>query len=366
MNEPKRILQVLTIMNRGGAETMVMNFYRALDKSQYQFDFLVNRQERGLYDNEIESMGGRIFRAFPIRPWTYPRYFSFLDSFFKEHKGEYVAVHAHIQDNAGIVLKYAAKYGVERRICTSHIAHYGIDAKFLFRKFGHWVGNKYINCRLACGVDAGKFLYGDKPFEVMKNAIDTRRFVYDEKKNIAFRKERGWEDKIILGNVARFGAQKNHHGMLEIFKAVHDKNPKSILVLVGTGELVDEIKTLAKQKKLDDCVFFEGVQDDVSKYLNAFDILLFPSLFEGLPVSIIEAQAAGLKCFLSDTIDKDTDITGDVCFLSLKQSPQEWADEILNGVPYERHNNYQKIVEAGYDVGDCIDKLMRIYAGEMH
>ena len=360
MEKKIRILQVLTMMGRGGAETMVMNYYRVLDKSHYQFDFLVHRKERGAYDDEIESMGGRIYRAFPIRPWNYISYFCYLNFFFKEHASEYVAVHTHIQENSGFVLKYAAKYGIKNRLCTSHIADLGIDYKYPFRLFAKLYDSN-ISTRLACGVEAGKFLYGRKSFQVFPNAIPTHKFLYNQALALTFRKQRNWTDKWVIGNVSRLNPQKNHTFLIDIFKEVHILDPNTILILVGDGYLRNFLEKKVADMGLKDAVFFEGVQSNISDYLNVFDIFLFPSLYEGLPVSIIEAQASGVKCFLSNTIDKTVDITGDISFFPLSLSPKVWATEILKALPYQRKNNLHKIEDAGYDVNKNIGNLLNLY-----
>lgn len=360
MEKKIRILQVLTLMNKGGAETMVMNYYRALDKTKYQFDFLVHRSERGAYDDEIECMGGRIYRTCSIRPGHYIQYFRFLDRFFKEHAHEYVAIHAHIQENSGFVAKYATKYGIKNCLCTSHIADLGIDYKYPFRLFGKMFV-KYITKRLACGEDAGFFLYGKRKFEVFPNAIQVERFLYNSIVAEQFKKERKWEDKLIIGNVARLNPQKNHSFIIDIFKEVHNIEPNAILVLVGEGDLRNKIEMKVFNLGLSGCVYFEGVQSDVPKYLSTFDLLLFPSLYEGLPVSIIEAQTAGLKCFLSDTIDKTVDISGNITFLPLSLSPKEWAVKLLESLPYTKRNMCEQIKHAGYDVHENITKLLNFY-----
>ena len=348
-------------MGRGGAETMIMNYYRALNRDEFQFDFLVHRKERAEYDDEIESMGGNIFRTMPIRPGNYIKYFHFLDNFFKEHAKDYVAVHCHIQENSGFIAKYAAKYGIKNRLCTSHIADLGIDYKFPFRLFGKCVGHNYITHRLACGQRAGKYMYGKKSFIIFPNAIDTQRFIFNKDEYNKFRKQKGWENDFVIGNVSRFYKQKNHTFIIDIFYELKKIKPNSRLVLVGDGLLLTEIKEKVHSLHLEDSVCFEGSQSDVPKYLKTMDVLLFPSLFEGLPVSIIEAQASGLKCFLSDTIDRDVDVTGDIIFTSLDKTAKDWAQVILQNSKYERRNNYNKIVTAGYDVFTNVNKLLSLY-----
>lgn len=364
MSEVKRILQVLTTTNKGGAETMVMNCYRAIDKTRIQFDFLVHRSERGDFDEEIEQMGGRIFHTISIRPWNYLTYFKDLDRFFYEHEGEFVAVHAHIQENSCFALKYAEKYGIRNRVCTSHAADRNKDYKFLFRKFAMLFGEKSITAKLACGVEAGKCLYGDNAnFQVMHNPIDVKKFVYNQEVSRSLREEKGWGDHLIIGNVARFGYPKNQTFIVDIFAEVLKKRNDAVLVFIGHGPDMPMVKNKVHQMGLDDKVFFEGLQNNVAKYLSAFDVIIHPSIFEGMPISIIEAQSAGVKCFLSDTIDSDVNVTGDVTFLSLDHIPKEWADAILKVVPYPKPDNYQKIVDAGYDVFQSLNQLITIYLG---
>lgn len=363
MEKKIRILQVLTLMNKGGAETMVMNYYRVLDRTKYQFDFFVHRSERGAYDDEIESMGGRIYRACSIRPGHYIQYFRFLDKFFKEHAHEYVAIHAHIQENSGFCMKYAAKYGIKNRLCTSHTSGWGFDYKTPFRLFGR-LYFKYITERLACGGEAGEFLYGSKDFSVFPNAIPVDSYVYNPQIAVDFKRKREWDDKLIIGNVARLNIHKNQSFAIEVFNEIHQMNPKSILVFVGDGDYRKNLQEKVQEMGLSECVYFEGVQSDVPKYLSTFDLLLFPSLYEGLPVSIIEAQTAGLKCFLSDTIDKTVDIGGNITFLPLSLSPKEWALKLLESLPYKRSNMSALVKNKGYDVNENILHLLDLYTSK--
>ncbi len=361
MGDIKRILQVVTHMNVGGIETMLMNYYRALDKTRYQFDFLVHRDARAAYDNEIEQMGGRIYRTCSIRPGHFFKYFRFLDSFMKEHAHEYIAIHSHLQENSGFALKYAQKYNIRNRVCTSHSAGNKKDFKYLFRIVSKHFGQKYITQRLACGIDAGKYLYGRRDFKVLPNAIDVNRFVFNPSKSSKIRESHQWGNHLIIGNISSFSYPKNHLFLIDIFSEILKLDNNAILVLVGDGILRDAIEKKIKELNIEKQVFLEGIRSNTDEYLSSFDIFLFPSLYEGLPVSVIEAQASGVKCVLSDAIDKNVDITGDICFLPLSMSPQEWAEKIISMKSYHRSNNQQKIMDAGYDVNRNIEKLIEIY-----
>lgn len=363
MSEPKRVLQVLTIMNQGGAETMVMNYYRAIDRSKVQFDFLVHRQERGVYDDEIKQLGGRIFRALPIRPWSYLSYFRWLDAFFAEHQ-EFVAIHSHIQENSGFVFKYAQKHGIYNCIAHSHIADLGFDYKYLFREFGKRYVQKYATRKLSCGEDAGRFLYGERKFANFNNAIDAERFRFSPAIRVEVREELGLcEDTFVLGSVARFGYQKNHSFMLEIMKELSKKHSDCRLLLVGGGEEEQAIRERVSQLDLEKKVLFLGLRKDIYRVSQAFDIFLMPSLFEGLPVSVIEAQTAGLKCVLSDTIDKKVDLTGNIIFLPLANGAEAWADKLIEQIGYERKDTAALIINAAYDVKSNLETLYSIYLG---
>lgn len=355
-----RVLQVLTAMNRGGAETMVMNHYRALDRNNVQFDFLVHRTEKGDYDDEIEKMGGRIFRAFPIRPWTYLKYFRWLDRFFREHGSEFIAVHGHIQENSGFALKYAKKYGINTLVASSHIADLGIDYKYFFRKFGKKWTNKYATTRIACGNAAGKFLYGRRDFFLLNNAIDTARYKFSPEVRYNKRDEFGIpQNVLVIGSVARFSPQKNHVFIIKVFAEILKTEPKAILILVGTGPLMAQTQKIVRDYGIESNVIFAGLRSDVPDILQTFDVFLMPSLFEGLPVSVIEAQAAGLPCVISDTIDMETNITGKVHFLSLKTSVSIWAKTIINSSTDNRICDMSSLNH--YDVHENIHRLMYYY-----
>lgn len=359
--QPYRILQVVTIMNRGGIETMIMNHYRVIDKSKYQFDFLVHRQERGDFDDEIEKLGGRIYRGFPIRPWKYLQYFKWLKNFFTSQHN-FIAVHSHIQENSGLVFKIAQKYNIQNLVSTSHTAGYGIDYKYPFRLYAKYYLNKFCTHKMACGKMAGEHLYGkESKFKIIHNAIDLNKFKYNITERNNIRNELNLSGEFVIGNVARFHKGKNHTFVVDVFYELYKRNPKVTLILVGDGEEYHGIKQKVINLGLEHKVKFLGVRDDVHRCLQAFDVLLFPSLFEGIPVSIIEAQASGLPCILSNTIDPETAITNNVEFHSLTSPISEWASAILAKQNFQRINTSQEIINAGYDVIQNTNILIDIY-----
>lgn len=362
--EPVRILQVVTIMNRGGLETMLMNYYRSLDRSRIQFDFMTHRPEAGHYDDEIGKLGGRIYRMPPIRPGSYRRYFALLDDFFREHR-EYSVVHSHINENSSFVLRAARRAGIQCRIAHSHLSDLGLDFKLPFRLYARLHLKENANRFFACSQNAGRWLFGDKlseqgHIEVLHNAVNAAELRFDPVVRAGVRKDLGVEDRLVIGHIGRFNPQKNHRFVLEVFQALHRQNGNTILLLVGDGALRRQMEKLAAALGLSGAVRFLGVRQDISSLLQAMDLFLFPSLFEGLPVALLEAQAAGLHCLVSDTITREADIAGYVEFESLKASPEVWAERIL-ALPRTHEDTTEKIRANGYDAASMAEWLTGYY-----
>lgn len=346
--QPIRVLQVVTIMNRGGLETMLMNYYRKMDRKKIQFDFMVNRKERGDYDDEIEKLGGRIYRMLPIRPGNYRQYFKQLEQFFQEYKG-YRVVHAHINENSGFVLRAAKKVGIPCRIAHSHLADLKLDYKYPFRLYGRMNLKQNSNHLFACSKQAGNWLFGKKEeITILNNAVDTNIFQYNTNVRNQFRKELELEDKFVIGHIGRFCKQKNHMFLIDVFHEVYKQNRKAVLLLIGQGDLEEEIKEKVKKLNLTSAVKFLGLRSDIPQLMQAMDLFLFPSLFEGLPVVLVEAQAAGLRCITSTGVTPEAKITNQVEFISLKQSSKEWANQIINEET-RRVNSVEVLVDKGYD-----------------
>lgn len=345
-----RVLQVVTVMNRGGLETMLMNYYRKIDRNKVQFDFMVHREEKGHYDDEIISLGGRIYRMPQIRPGNYRDYFRKLDRFFADHS-EYKVVHSHINENSSFVLRAAKKVGVPCRIAHSHLSDLGIDLKLPFRLYARSVMKDHPTRYFACSKNAGKWLFSNKSPEeikVLNNAVNVEEFLFNREARQRTRKELGVRDELVIGHIGRFNKQKNHEFLIEIFKSVVEKRPDAVLVMIGEGNLKPQIEKKVLELGLTSNVRFLGVRSDIARLMQGMDLFLFPSLFEGLPVVLVEAQAAGLKCVISDSITKETDITGSIEFASLSESPEEWANKVLSS-SYEHVDTSLLLSEKGYD-----------------
>lgn len=363
--EPIRVLQVVTIMNRGGLETMLMNYYRKVDRSKIQFDFMVHREERGDYDDEIEALGGRIFRMTKIRPGNYRKYFKELDDFFENNK-IYKVVHAHINENSAFVLRAANKANVPCRIAHSHLAGLPLDYKLPFRIYAKINLNKNATNFFACSKEAAYWLFGNKVTQdsnlvVFKNAVDCDEFKFNENTRCRMRKKLDVEGKFVIGHIGRFNTQKNHTFLIDIFNEVYKKNKEAVLLLIGEGVLFEEIKSKVDKLNLNEAVKFLGLRSDISDLVQCMDLFLFPSLYEGLGVVLIEAQAAGLKCITSTGTPKEANVTDSVTFVSLKNNARAWADIVLDTNTKEEID-ISKIDERGYNVKNNIGWLTDFYS----
>lgn len=360
MNEkPIRILHVVTYMGRGGLETMIMNYYRNVDREKVQFDFLVHREKEADYDKEIQELGGRIYRLPRLNPWS-KGYLNQLDHFFKEHQ-EYRIVHSHLDCMAGIPLKYAKKYGVPVRIAHSHNSNQTKDFKYLLKLIYKKNIPRNATHLFACGKDAGDWMFGTNSYQILYNAIDAKRFSYNREKSIYVKNKLGLNGKFVIGHVGRFAPQKNHEYLIDIFYEVQRREDNSILLLIGKGELYPKIKDKVKKLGLEGKVRFMGQQSQIAALMQGMDAFVFPSIYEGLPVTMIEAQAAGLPCFISDQVPIECKKTNLVTQIPLESGAKTWAEEILKKKAYEKEDTYEQIVKAHFDIKENARWLQEYY-----
>lgn len=365
-----RILQVVTKLSRGGIETMLMNYYRNIDRNEIQFDFLCNNKTKGEYEEEVLSMGGRIYWTPGLNPFKYPEYIRFFRDFVKEHP-EYRVIHAHNDAFGAYSLNAAKKVGVPVRIAHIHNAGFPLNYKLPLYYFCRRQLPRCATHLWACGRKAAAFYYGEGALRsglvhIHNNAIDLDKFIFDSEKRKTVRDRYGISgSSVVLGHVGRFAMQKNHRFLVRIFNEFHKKNGDSFLMLVGTGQLMDEIRNECFKLGLGDAVIFTGNVPDPYVYYQAFDCFLLPSLHEGLPLSGIEAQASDLPCLFSDVVSDEIDILGTSSFLSLDLPADVWAEEVSSLVsqsgPENRRNRKAEISAAGYDIRIEAEKLVATY-----
>ena len=355
-----KVLQVVTYMGRGGLETMLMNYYRRIDRSQVQFDFLTHRKERFDYDDEIEELGGTIYHLPVLNPFS-KGYTNALGRFFDEHP-EYQIVHVHQDCLSSIILKAAKEHEVKVRIAHSHSSSQDKNLKYFIKLFYRRRIPRYATHLMACGKDAGDWMFSGSPYQVLNNAIDADAYAFNSLRRMQARKSLGVsDDTLLVGHVGRFAEPKNHAFLIDIFRQISDFVPNSKLLLVGDGELRQGIEGKVLQCGLQDRVIFIGVRSDVPDLMQAMDVFVFPSLYEGLPLSILEAQAAGLPCLISDRVPADCKVTNLVEQVDLGAGAKKWAEKAIEASKCERRDTRLEIKESGFDVEKNAEALMEFY-----
>lgn len=350
MRETIRVLQVVTHMNRGGLESMIMNYYRNIDRTRVQFDFLTHRPEgeKKDFDDEILSLGGNIYHISPLNPLS-PLYLVELNAFFREHK-EYKIIHVHQDCLSGVILKIAKKNGIPVRIAHCHSSSQDKGFKYYLKCIYKKNIKKYATKLFACGQKSGEWMFETKKFEILPNAIDANLYRFSETVRKQVRKELKLEDSFVIGHVGRFSAVKNQSFLINITESLLMSGCNVKTVLVGDGENKDKIQELVKEKKLENTVIFTGQRSDINQLMQAFDVFVLPSLYEGVPVTMVEAQSAGLRCFISSNVPLDCKITENVEQISLEEGADVWAKKIGFVQGEKRIDTYKQIVEANYDI----------------
>lgn len=359
-----RVLHVLNSLSSGGAESFIMNVYRNIDKSKVQFDFLLRSNQNNLYIEEVERLGGKVY-ILPDFPRHILKNYKELKEFFTLHE-EYKIMHVHANSLLYIKpLKVAMDNKVPVRIIHSHNTRsrnnlfYGALHAWNKRKI-----NKIATHLFACSEDAGKWMFGENKFKVIHNAVDLENFTYNLQDRANIRKEFGIENKYVIGHVGRFAKQKNPIFLLEIFKAIKELNSDAVLLLVGTGEMEQAIKKKASQLGVMEDIIFAGVRTDIPQIMSAMDVFLFPSLYEGLAIALIEAQASGLNCVTSEkVVPSKVNVTGLVKYIPLDQSAAEWAASVLksSGRSPQGKDMKKTLKNAGYDIKSEVSKMESFY-----
>ncbi len=358
MTAPIRVAHIMGKMLGGGVEQVVMNYYRHIDHSRVQFDFLVDVDSVLVPKEEIESYGGRVFLIPPYQHLV--QYQHELVELFRETC--WPIVHSHINTLSVLPLRAAKKAGVPIRIAHSHSASgKGELAKNAVKTILRRFSNIYPTHRLACSRYAGEWLFGnDAQFDIVYNAIDLSRFTFNAETREQVRAELEiGVNQLAIGHVGRFMPQKNHRFLIEVFAEVARRRKDAVLLLVGSGTTEALVKKWADEYGLAKQIKFLGQRSDIERLYQAFDVFVLPSLYEGLCLVGIEAQRAGLLCYLSDQITREVDVTGQVHFLSI-EDPKLWAEQLCSIEPGQRNNVFAAAFEQ-YDIDSAAEKLMIRY-----
>lgn len=372
ISSPKRILHVVGAMNRAGTETMLMNIYRNIDRSKVQFDFISYSTEKAHYDEEIERLGGKVIKLSPPSKLGMNKSINEMIEAININ-GPYDAVHSHTLFNSGIAMLAAKKCNIKIRI--SH-AHTTLDnSESIIRKIYINLMRTLINRNstdlLACSKEAGKYLFGEKKLSSSKytylpNLINYEDILEMPKQEVEeFKNKEGLNQGIVIGHIGTFKDSKNHKFLLEMTKYMKESNIDVNLLLVGDGSLKSGLQNMAKEYNIEDNVKFVGIRDDIPTMLHSMDVFVFPSIFEGLGLVLLEAQASGLPCIVSEAIQPEADLGINlVNKLNLSDGAKKWSEEILKTIN-KKQNNIEIIKNAfedkNYSTQKCISKFMNIY-----
>lgn len=362
MQEPLRALQMIASLYNGGSQAMIMNLYKNIDRNRIQFDFIVDHPEYDYYKETIEQLGGKIYTMPLFNGKNVKEVKKAWNDFFANHP-EYRIFHSHARSYASIYLPIARKNNV-KTIIHSHNTSNGKGISSIVKSIIQFPLRFQSDYYFSCSRDAGLWLFGKKVVEsdrffVLNNAIDARQFRYSKETRDQYRKEFGLDDQKVFIQVGSLSDQKNHRFTIEVFAKLCKEEPDCRLYIVGVGENKDDIEKQIKDNGLENNVFLLGRRSDVSGLLQMADCYIMPSIYEGLSVAAIEAQASGIHCFLSDVVSKDVCVT-DVCeFLPLEE--EAWVSALKG--KFERKDTYQQIVDAGYDIHDTAKWLTDFYEG---
>lgn len=361
---PIRILECVNKMDRAGLETMLMNYYRHIDRSKVQFDFLTHRPDQGEYDDEIESLGGKIYHAPRLYPQNYIKYFQWMKRFFTTH--HYPVVHSHIDAMSVFPLAAAKRAGVPVRIAHSHSESIDKNFKYIPKQIFRKILPHYANHLWACSKQAGIFLYGTENanrIKIIPNAIDLQKYSFDLKTRENERKILGLPDnEVAIGHVGRLTAVKNHRWLIEMAKELNFDHVPFKMFFVGEGELRSKLEQEVADHGLENIIRFLGLRTDVADLMQAFDVLVFPSLYEGIPLTLIEAQASGLPVVASDRVSNEALIEQNTMQISLKTTPDKWAHTIVQISKGGRARDPLPLLKkAGYDIHQSAKLLQKTY-----
>jgi len=354
---------VLGGLTRGGAETTVMNLYRSIDRTQIQFDFIIHTNEHQAYYNEILELGGRIYKMPRFRVINLFRIISKWNSIFTNHP-EYKILHSHVRSYASIYIPIAKKHGI-KTIIHSHSTSNGNGIEALIKKILQYPLRKQADFFIGCTRKAGEWLFGknivnSERFQIVNNSIDIRKYHYNHEIREQYRLNMGINNDVVFIHIGRFHKSKNHTFLINVFSKLHKINEMTKLVLVGDGELRNEVQSHIDSQNLHDSVILTGSRSDVPNLLQASDCFLFPSKWEGLPVSVIEAQASGIPCLVSNNITKDILLSNLVIPLPINMGIEPWI-KAISELSFKRKNVEDQIKKAGYDINDSVKIITFIY-----
>lgn len=367
MSKPIRVLHWGMLGGLGGIEIFIMNIYRNIDRSKVQFDFLTTHDGKIAFEDEIIEFGGEIHKVIYSKRESLIKHYISLEEFFKNNSHRYQVIHMHM-NNINFIrpLKLAKKYGIPIRICHSHNAgnmHRNYRKVQMFQEYiNRKVIGRYTTHLLACSNLAGNWMFHNNRFDILNNGIDTKKFLFNEEVRRKVRCELSIDNKKVIGTIGRLQYQKNPLFIIDIFNQMKKKDINTVLIMVGEGPLKEEVEERIKSYKLEDSVFLLGARNDIPELLQAFDLFLLPSRFEGLGIVLIEAQASGLPCLTSkDVVPEEARVTDLLTYVSLEELAQTWAVVALEVMKQTRYDRSKEVLKQRYDIRQTVAQLEKIY-----
>lgn len=364
LEKRRKVLIVLGGLNRGGAETMVMNYYRHMDREKVQFDFVVHSAHIGAYEDEIKSLGGHIYHIPRFKVYNLFAYLTAWKDLLTAHP-EYRIIHAHMASTACLFIPIAKRNGIKTIVHAHNSRVTGPLLKRILEKVSFYPLKYMADYFFACSDEAGIFKFGknilkNPHYHIWYNAIDMSQFTYSKEKRKEIRdKLLLTDDNILIGNVGRITPPKNHKFILEVFNQFVKKYPKAKLVLIGEGELEQKLKQRIKELRLEESVILTGSINNVSDYLSAMDVFLFPSLFEGLGMAVVEAQVSSLYCLASTEVPQAAKISDNIDFLPLDASVETWCQKLATAPKIDRETF--RLQNDDYDIEKAAKKAEEFY-----
>lgn len=365
MSHPIKVLAIVRKMEPAGLENRLMDIIRNINYEHVCIDVYTYQTEEGIYDNEIRILGGTVYYNPPLTVWNMFWYVNYFKAFLLNHP-EYKIIHAYQDAWCSVFCKGAYCAGVPVRIAHSRTAINAFSLTYIIKNIIKLPTKKYATHYFAVSEKAGRWLYGDRLYEknrvqIWPNAIDANSFYYNKSIREKVRRNNHWTDEYIVMHVGNFTYPKNHPFILEVFRYIAGRDEKARLVLVGAGnhEFIDLF--MKKNEWLRNRISLLGSRRDINELLQGADVFLFPSIFEGLPGAVVEAQTAGLPCVISDTIAKEVCITPFVKMLALTENVSVWAQAVLDCKLFERENTAKYLTESGFDIHSLVKMLSEFY-----
>ncbi|HBV83458.1 MAG TPA: glycosyltransferase family 1 protein [Lachnospiraceae bacterium] len=363
----KKILQITNSLARHGTETFIVNVLKHINLADFQFDFLLFTPEMsGDYTEIVKQLGSQVYYA-SSRSMGFKTYCKVLDDFFRKHSKEYIAVHfSGCTMSTLMPLYYAKKYSIPIRIIHAHSSSYSGIHNYILHEFNKFRLGTLATHALACSVEAAEWFFSKTRFEknniIIRNGIQYEDFIFSNEIRQSIRRKFNIDNStFVLGHVGYFMPVKNHTFLLDVFYEFNKRYDSTKLLLIGEGKLKDEISEKVRKLNIEHKVLFLGNRSDVNQLLQAFDCFVFPSLYEGLPFSIIEAQVAGLPIFASDRISKETQISNNIEYIDINKSSQYWAEKILSVANVSQDRFFDVKKYSYFSIDHTVRQLTDIY-----